>query len=292
MAKVSASSIGPDIPAPGSIFGFRTSHLYGDPGAETGRFGALKVLGRDRSTLTVAALEGVWTRRPTFEETQNAPILRQQGLERTGQLAVWGIDIGWWREGDLRDLTFLGASAVSNDECTHAHAVETYAPGTHHSTPHAIGFAVEYEWRWQHDREVLIAEQQVVIAMLHKERAARDERFRTRLRGITFEQLLTEDPFAGWSPSPPYPSKEFTDAARQKIHDTCRELRDRGPKLRKADVRKILKQCVEWLNAADAAADGAIETEEREDLCQVLEEMAHAAKQKSLADEIDDWRSW
>jgi len=35
-----------------------------------------------------------------------------------------------------------------------------------------------------------------------------------------------------------------------------------------------------------------IETEEREDICKVLEELAAAAGQRSLIDEIDGWRSW
>jgi hypothetical protein len=34
------------------------------------------------------------------------------------------------------------------------------------------------------------------------------------------------------------------------------------------------------------------ETEEREDICQVLEEMAHVARQKALVEEIDAWRTW
>jgi len=35
-----------------------------------------------------------------------------------------------------------------------------------------------------------------------------------------------------------------------------------------------------------------IETEEREDICEVLGEIAVVAGQRSLVDEIDDWRSW
>ncbi len=35
-----------------------------------------------------------------------------------------------------------------------------------------------------------------------------------------------------------------------------------------------------------------IETEEREDICAILEEMAHVARQKVLVDEIDECREW
>jgi len=57
-------------------------------------------------------------------------------------------------------------------------------------------------------------------------------------------------------------------------------------------VRKLLRECVEWFNKADEQAGGVIETEEREDICVVLEEMAYAARQESLVDEINNWRTW
>jgi hypothetical protein len=57
-------------------------------------------------------------------------------------------------------------------------------------------------------------------------------------------------------------------------------------------VRSILKACVEWFNKADAEAGGVIETEEREDICAVLEELAFVARQKALVEEIDTWREW
>ena len=93
-------------------------------------------------------------------------------------------------------------------------------------------------------------------------------------------------------PSPPFPPAEFTEAARETIHNAYRELRELGPKPPKAKVRSILRRCVAWFNEADKAAGEVIETEEREDICAVLEEMAFVAKQKSLVDEIDNWREW
>ncbi|NGO86439.1 hypothetical protein GPA20_23280 [Streptomyces sp. 196(2019)] len=47
-----------------------------------------------------------------------------------------------------------------------------------------------------------------------------------------------------------------------------------------------------WFNTADRAADWVIETEEREDICLVIEELAHVAGHPSLAMEADDWREW
>ena len=81
-------------------------------------------------------------------------------------------------------------------------------------------------------------------------------------------------------------------AARATIRSACDSLEQLGPKPRRADVRAILKKTVIWFNEADEKAGGVIETEEREDICSVLEEMAHVARQKILSEEIDEWREW
>jgi hypothetical protein len=76
------------------------------------------------------------------------------------------------------------------------------------------------------------------------------------------------------------------------IHYAREQVRALGPKPKKAQVRAILKCCVEWFNEADERFGGVIETEEREDICAVLEEIAFVARQKSLVNEIDEWREW
>jgi hypothetical protein len=151
--------------------------------------------------------------------------------------------------------------------------------------------AAETRWREANDPEALRAERKRARAKAAVDHAAREERTRTRLRGLTWETLLSETPFTRWDESPPFPSAAFRDAAQAKIHETCRALQALGPKPKRADVRRLLKGCVEWFNAADAAAGEAIETEEREDVCRVLEEMAHVVRQKALVEEIDAWRT-
>jgi hypothetical protein len=54
----------------------------------------------------------------------------------------------------------------------------------------------------------------------------------------------------------------------------------------------VLRACVEWFNAKDREYGGVIETEEREDISALLEEIAFVARQRSLADEIESWRTW
>jgi hypothetical protein len=63
-------------------------------------------------------------------------------------------------------------------------------------------------------------------------------------------------------------------------------------KAAKQDVRRLLKACVEWFNTANDRAGGVIATEEREDICAALEEMAYVARQPTLMSEVDRWRAW
>jgi hypothetical protein len=62
------------------------------------------------------------------------------------------------------------------------------------------------------------------------------------------------------------------------------ELQALGPKPKKAQVRATLKSGVEWFNAKDAEFHGVIETEEREDICLLLEELAFVARIMSAGD--------
>ncbi|ESU46710.1 hypothetical protein K7395_22910 [Streptomyces filamentosus] len=54
----------------------------------------------------------------------------------------------------------------------------------------------------------------------------------------------------------------------------------------------MLKSLVQWFNTADQAAGWVIETEEREDISLVLEELAQVAGHPSLVMEVDAWREW
>lgn len=104
--------------------------------------------------------------------------------------------------------------------------------------------------------------------------------------------LLAEQSFARWDTHPPFPPPEFVAAARDRIRAAVLELRALGQKSKKPQVRAVLKACVEWFNAKDREFGEVIETEEREDICAVLEELAFVARQRSLVDEMEAWRNW
>lgn len=193
---------------------------------------------------------------------------------------------------ELGECFFLGSESVSRKESGLAQLIINGGVGARYANLRYASSAAEGEWRWQHDRNAFEDEHERGAQKAAAERAAKQERYRTRLSKLTWDQLLAETPFENWSPSPPYPPEEFTQEARNTIRQACLALQALGPKPRKAAARKILKDVVLWFNAADAAAGHVIETEEREEIYAVLEEMAYVARQKSLVEEIDAWRDW
>lgn len=268
-------------PQSGQIYAFEMK-------AGTNLHAAFKVIGVSPDTIAVAVLDGVWTGPPTIEKAREGDVLLEHRFTLDGRPATFGFTSEWWDPNELPGQVLLGQTELSAMEAETAHRILhvwvgcAYAP-----LSHAMQIA-DGEWRWAHDREALVAEAEEQQAALR----AQAERQRTRLKGLTLERLLSETPLADWSPSPPFPSPAFTEAARAKLHGACRELQRFGAKPRKGEVRAVLKALVLWLNEADRIAEEVIETEEREALCAALEEIAFAARQPALVAEIDDWRSW
>jgi hypothetical protein len=279
-------------PIAGNIYAFQTAPANEFSAPETGRWAAFKVLGLNERMVVVAVLDGIWNDLPLLKDTAKAAILKEHRFAWTGQQAVFGINTEWWQSSELREQRLLGRLAVSSQEIALASQVIGFAPGSRMSTLGAANHAAEGEWRWKHDRVAFSEEVERKQAKAAEQRAAQEKRYRERLSKLTWDQLLAETPFQRWTPSPPFPPAEFTTEAREVIHATCKKLEALGAKPKKADVRAALKSCVEWFNAADERAGGVIETEEREDIFAVLEEMAHVARQKSLVEEIDAWRHW
>lgn len=276
-----------DPPIAGDVYAFRTSPCTRFSPPVAGRHAAFRLLAVDDRLIRAAVLDGIWPAPPSFAEASRAAILQPRRFPHlAGKPALIGIALQAWRPGDLDGLVLLGNRPVSPREQGLAATLSIYA------TLRAIDSHAEGEWRWRHDRAAFDEEIARSRAAAEAERAARIARRETRLKGLTWDRLLAETPFERWTPSPPFPPPAFTQAARATIHDACRALRDLGRKPRKADVRRILKGCVLWFNAEDARAGDVIETEEREDICALLEEMAFVARQEALVEEIDGWRDW
>lgn len=292
LKRASRSSPANVGPGEGSIFSFHTSPFSEYSPKDTGRYAAFKILGSDAGTVTIAVLEGIWTTPPTYSEASTSAILKKRRLDPSAEPAVFGTHVQDLNMEVLKQVTLLGVTTLSTNETKIARQIENFEPGTSYAALDYANILAEGEWRWINDREAISAEVEKLKAKYEVEHLAREQRYKSRLQHLTWDQLLAETPFLRWSPSPPFPPEEFVTAAREVVHTACRELQAHGRKPRKSDVRAVLKRCVVWFNEADARFGGVIETEEREDICEVLEEMAVVAGQRSIVDEIDTWRDW
>ena len=279
-------------PHTGKIYSFQTAPYTAFSSPSTGRYAAVKILAKSKDCYVLAVLDGIWSSPPTLQQAARCTILKENRLAHDGRPAVFGVITDWWDDKALQNLLPLGISRCSRAENKLATEVLSLAIGSRFSTMIAANHAAEGEWRWAHDREAFIIEVERENAQNAERRAAAERRYQERLSSLTWEQLLSETPLQRWTGAPPYPPAEFTAAARGKMKEATRALMALGPKPRKAWVRKVLKETVEWFNEADRAAGGVIETEEREDICAALEELAFAAKQRTLVDEVDNWREW
>ncbi len=268
----------------GAVFGFKTKRLFGWHAEDTGRYGALKVLGDTGHVLVVSPLDVVTTSMPTFEEVKDLPAMRRQRFGTPDRSATLGC--GYPSKADAAALTFLGEAPLSADD-------EQQLGGRF-----SFGYLdtllidVEAEWRWQTDPDAYAADSEEHQRQQDEARAAAEHRYETRLKDLSLTQLMEEDAFERWSPSPPFPPKAFIQQLREQRLTLLHSLDALGPKPKKAAVRKVLKAFVSDLNNADAAAGGVIETEEREDIFITLDEMCIVVNHPSLIDEVNDWRTW
>jgi hypothetical protein len=268
----------------GGFYGFKTSPFTRYSPPETNRFAALKVLGVGHRGVVYVVLDGIFDRMPTLEQLAQTKPLRCRRFLFKGRTALHCSPQEW--DNDLLELRHIATLPLSADDLALAATNNSYGLWSGASTD------AEGEWRWAHDREVVESEVRQANADRDAKLAADRLRYENRLKRLCWDMLLAETPFERWNRHPPFPPPEFVTAARERVRNAVLDLRALGARPRKTAVRAVLKSCVQWFNEQDRAFNGVIETEEREDICRVLLELAVVARHRSLAEEVDNWREW
>ena len=266
--------------APGEIYAFATRASHKPDAPLSGRYAALKIIGFEKGYICGAVLDGAFPAPPSLADVVTLGVLPQLRFSFNGAPAIVRSPKDW--ENALDDFQYLGMGAVSAAE------KEMAAKANSIGTWNAASAYAEGEWRWRNDRAAYEAE----IERDRAEARAPIEAARARIKAATFERLLAETQFTRWDPHPPYPPPAFVAQARARIRRAIAEVQAQGAAPEQAGVRAVLKDLVEWFNAKDAEFDGVIETEEREDICDVLAEIAYAARHPELIGEIENWRDW
>lgn len=287
------NSFDPDRrPEVGDVYGFRTLPYTKFAPLETGRFAAFKIVSISDEHIGVVVLSGIWNRYPSLREVTGADILRENRFSWNNKVAAFSTLLKNWNEVTRFDPVLIGNPSLSAAEREVALGIEQRRSGVRYAAIHWVSQIAEGEWRWQHDRAALEREAELKQADDQAKRQAEQTRYDGRLKVLTFDQLLSETLFESWTPSPPFPPQAFIEEARTTLRAACQDLLSMGPKPPKPKVRAVIKRTVEWFNEADVRYGEVIETEERDSIYLALEEICHAAKQKGLVEEIDQWRTW
>jgi hypothetical protein len=244
----------------------------------------LKVLTVGR-LITYIVLDGIFSQPPEMHEAGYlSPLYQKRFNNYQEKPAVCSTRLDW--EINLLEFRVVGNTPVSQDELA---LISNFTP---FSTFMNASFTAEGEWRWRNDQEAFELEASLAAAADQAKKDSKKQRYETRLKHLTWDVLLTENMFARWSPSPPFPPLGFVDAVSAEFRRAIVELRNISDKPTKKDTRRILRALVHRINSLDDAYGNVVETEEREDLCAALEEIAFVARHRNLIEEVDAWRAW
>jgi hypothetical protein len=267
----------------GDICVFRTSPANSFSEPSTGRYAALKVL-TVGDHIVYAVLDGVFTERPDLRQVMHSSVLRNKRFNLNDTPALHSTSSNW--DIDLFDFVVLGNVGVASTELALIPRFPSFG------TWSTASVDAESEWRWRYDREAFKREVELYRESREAKRRAERERYDNRLRHLTWEALLAEALFARWSPSPPFPPDEFTETLRLKFRDAMLGLRGMGPDPSKKAARQVIRTLVNQINWLDAAHGQVIGTEEREDVCAALAELAFLAQYPALMEDVHTWRAW
>ena len=145
------------------------------------------------------------------------------------------------------------------------------------------------QWRWDHDRESLLREEQEAAERWKAEQEQAAKRQRAALDRLTLDQLNKKRRFSSWKGDRP---DKAIAACRKAFHEATDALIALGSKPKKREVAAVIRRCVEQLNSLDERYDGFIETGEREELCREIDELVYVAGLRDSAGMADRWREW
>jgi hypothetical protein len=279
---------------PGEIYSFKTQPTTRFSPPDTGRYGALKILGpTDEEGVCYVVLDGVFASPPTPQQVADLrPMHDRRWTSESNGHIVWEdgfMSIGVHQQvnpiNDLPELRLV----TSVDLTTADHEIKE--KNTSFSGWGFAATAVEVAWRKRNDNELFQAEWAKEEEARKRDWQTAEHRRNTRLKKLTPAQLRSEPVLPLWNATR-YPPAEFADVVRARILETIDALQNLGERPRRPTVRKTLAGFVEWLNEQDEAFNHPIETTEREHLCEVIEELCWAAGQPALVKEIQDLRDW
>ncbi len=152
----------------------------------------------------------------------------------------------------------------------------------------AITFQPLLQWRWDHEREAMLAEDEAEArAAMQQDKTARQAR-QDYLDKLTLKDLRRHVFFRRWKT---FPSARYIKASRMIMAGAVAALLMLGRGASKKARLAVLQACIESFNESDAESHW-IETTAREDICEEFEAIVHACGLGEHKDLADEWRDW
>lgn len=145
------------------------------------------------------------------------------------------------------------------------------------------------QWRWDHERETVLAEDAVKAAEFKARQAELERQRGEALKNMTYAQFRDQRLFPDWGEPTP---RKMIAASRKLMKETAARLEALGPKPDREAARAVLRDCIVGFNRLDEENDHWIETVEREDICSHFSALAHIAGFGDEPELADEWRDW
>ena len=147
------------------------------------------------------------------------------------------------------------------------------------------------QWRWDHEREAVLAEDADKAAEFEARQAELERQRREALKNLTYAQFRAQRLFPDWGPPTP---RKMIAASRKLMKETATRLESLGPKPDREAARAVLRDCILAFNRLDQDKEHGpwIETVEREDICSHFSALAHIAGFSDEPELADAWRDW
>jgi hypothetical protein len=285
----------------GEVYAFKTSPYNKFGEQDTQRYACLKILAPENTTIQpydslvdYVVLEGVFPAPPSLDEVRGLGPLVQvrfmfgqltpfQRMSKNPPKNYATCSARSDCEPDLMEFVLVGSLPLSNME------KELGEKNASYSAWRFASVNAEGEWRWANDKAQLLVEHDLQEKETKRRKQLEKEKCEKRLSNLPWDKFAEEELFVRWVQSPPFPPAPFKIALVELIRSTILELENLGEKYPRAKVRKILKTLVNQITALDQKFNYVIETEEREDIYDVFDDLTFLSKQRILMAEIPDW---
>jgi hypothetical protein len=254
---------------------------------EDGRYGVCRVLRKEAIRPGMFPMK---TRGPSYLIVPSAwvgatlpqvddPALRKKLVLTHHAWRKW--KVSWWVSGPVPDdYVFLGVIRPTATEAK----MECRAHG-HWDT--ALD-QVLLQWRWEHDRAAVLAEDEATEAAEAEARRKRAIQKYAPRPGATLKSLAKRHFFLYWLNFVP---DDLLEKSRAVMTSTVKALLTLGTSAPARERLAVLRKCIESFNDLHKAHPFIAEIE-REDICQDFRAMARAAGLGDCQKLADGWATW